>query len=117
MQRARSPHERAASVPRSYMGGFGGYFTASLYQNPEFPFWLTGSGKHITGRQFLILESAVFYAVFFLELSLAASPLAAPAAESSPYPNGFLWGAATAFRRGVQGNRGRRPLRIEPPLP
>src|ERR1019366_3624742 len=33
----------------------------------------------------------------------AASPLAALAAESSPFPNGFLWGAATAAHQ-VEGN-------------
>jgi hypothetical protein len=47
------------------MGGFGRYLLQVLqvfvYQNPEFPFWLRGSGKHITGRQFLILGSAVFF--------------------------------------------------------
>jgi hypothetical protein len=38
-------------------------------------------------RDFLALASAG---------AAAASPLAALAAESSPFPKGFLWGAATA---------------------
>ena len=45
-------------------------------------------------REFLALASAG---------AAIASPLAALAAESSPFPKGFLWGAATAGHQ-VEGN-------------
>src|ERR1035437_4442683 len=65
MHRARSPHLRAASVPRSYMGGFGRYLLRKpVIHKPGLPFWLPGSGKHITRRQLLILGSASFFLEF-----------------------------------------------------
>lgn len=50
--------------------------------------------RPVRRREFLVLASAG---------AAAASPLAALAVESSPFPNGFLWGAATAAHQ-VEGN-------------
>src|SRR5665647_1806956 len=69
MHRARSPHVRAASVPRSYMGGFGRYLLReSVIDKPGLLLWFPGSSKHITRRQFLILGDAGFRTVSYTHL-------------------------------------------------
>src|ERR1039457_2104834 len=65
----------------------------------EHPATLAASGEpsqmiSLRRRDFLALATAG---------AAAASPLAALAAESSPFPKGFLWGAATAAHQ-VEGN-------------